>query len=145
MCGEILLANIVKGTPGFTRAPIENKMAFRHHDHGQLFFRDRRVPKTNQVGGFGMRAAFANVEHTRFGIACAAVGAIQACLDQSVNYCKDRKQFKRPIASFQLVQDKIADMVIALMQRNEFGVPAYARATLLDASWVPGRTVRKAP
>ena len=102
------------GTPGFTRAPIENKMAFRHHDHGQLFFRDCRVPKTNQVGGFGMRAAFANVEHTRFGIACAAVGAIQACLDQSVNYCKDRKQFKRPIASFQLVQDKIADMVIAL-------------------------------
>ena len=102
------------GTPGFTRAPIEDKMAFRHHDHGQLFFRDCRVPKTNQLGGFGMRAAFANVEHTRFGIACAAVGAIQACLDHSVNYCKDRKQFNRPIGSFQLVQDKIADMVIAL-------------------------------
>ncbi len=102
------------GTPGFTRAPIENKMAFRHHDHGQLFFRDCRVPRTNQLGGFGMRAAFSNVEHTRFGIACAAVGGIQACLDHSVNYCKDRKQFKRPIGSFQLVQDKIADMVIAL-------------------------------
>ena len=85
------------GTPGFTRAPIEHKLAFRHHDHGQLFFRDCRVPKTNQLGGFGMRAAFSNVEHTRYGIACAAVGAIQTCLDQSVNYCKDRKQFKRPI------------------------------------------------
>ncbi len=102
------------GTPGFSRAPIENKMAFRHHDHGQLFFRDCRVPKTNQLGGFGMRAAFSNVEHTRFGIACAAVGAIQACLDLSVKYCKERVQFKKPIGSFQLVQEKIADMVIDL-------------------------------
>ncbi len=102
------------GTPGFTRAPIENKMAFKHHDHGMLFFRDCRVPKTNQLGGFGMRAAFSNVEHTRFGIACAAVGAINACLDHSVNYCKDRQQFKKPIGSFQLVQEKIADMVIDL-------------------------------
>lgn len=102
------------GTPGFTRAPIENKMAFRHHDHGMLFFRDCRVPKSNQVGGFGMRAAFSNVEHTRYGIACAAVGAINACLDYSVNYCKDRQQFKKPIGSFQLVQEKIADMVIDL-------------------------------
>ena len=105
------------GTPGFTRAPIENKMAFRHHDHGQLFFRDCRVPKDSQLGGFGihygMRAAFSNVEHTRYGIACAAAGAIKACLDLTVNYCKDRIQFKRPIASFQMVQDKIADMVIA--------------------------------
>ncbi len=105
------------GTPGFTRAPIENKLAFRHHDHGQLFFRDCRIPKDNQLGGFGihfgMRAAFSNVEHTRFGIAIAAVGAIKACLDLTVNYCKERVQFKRPIASFQMVQDKIADMVIA--------------------------------
>jgi len=102
------------GTPGFTRAPIENKLAFRHHDHGQLFFRDCRVPKTNQLGGFGLRAAFSNVEHTRFGIACAAVGAINACLDYSVKYCQERHQFKKPIGSFQLVQDKIANMVIDL-------------------------------
>jgi len=105
------------GTPGFTRAPIENKLSFRHHDHGQLFFRDCRVPKDNQLGGFGihygMRAAFSNVEHTRYGIAIAAAGAIKSCLDLTVNYCKERVQFKRPIASFQLVQDKIADMVIA--------------------------------
>jgi alkylation response protein AidB-like acyl-CoA dehydrogenase len=105
------------GTPGFTRAPIENKLSFRHHDHGQLFFRDCRVPKENQLGGFGihygMKAAFANVEHTRYGIAIAAVGAIKTCLDLTVNYCKERVQFKRPIGSFQLVQDKIADMVIA--------------------------------
>lgn len=105
------------GTPGFTRAPIENKLSFRHHDHGQLFFRDCRVPKDNQLGGFGinygMKAAFSNVEHTRYGIAIAAVGALKSCLDLTVSYCKDRKQFKKPIASFQMVQDKIADMVIA--------------------------------
>jgi glutaryl-CoA dehydrogenase (non-decarboxylating) len=102
------------GTPGFTRAPIEHKLALKHHDHGQLFFRDCRVPRSNQLGGFGMRAAFANVEHTRFGIAAAATGAIQACLDLSVKYCKERVQFKKPIGSFQLVQEKIADMMIDL-------------------------------
>jgi alkylation response protein AidB-like acyl-CoA dehydrogenase len=102
------------GTPGFTRAPIEHKLALKHHDHGQLFFRDCRVPRSNQVGGFGMRAAFSNVEHTRFGIACAATGAVQACLDLSVKYCKERVQFKKPIGSYQLVQEKIADMVVDL-------------------------------
>ena len=102
------------GTPGFTRAPIEHKLALKHHDHGQLFFRDCRVPRSNQLGGFGMRAAFSNVEHTRFGIACAATGAVQACLDLSVKYCKERIQFKKPIGSYQLVQEKIADMVVDL-------------------------------
>lgn len=102
------------GTPGFSRTRIEHKLAFRHHDHGQLFFRDCRVPRSNQLGGFGMRAAFANVEHTRFGIACAAVGAIQACLDLCVKYCQERHQFKKPIGSFQLIQEKIAEMVIDL-------------------------------
>ncbi len=102
------------GTPGFTRAPIEHKLAFRHHDHGQLFFRDCRVPRANQLGGFGLRAAFSNVEHTRYGIACAAVGAINMCMDQSVKYCQERIQFKKPIGSFQLVQEKIANMVIDL-------------------------------
>jgi alkylation response protein AidB-like acyl-CoA dehydrogenase len=102
------------GTPGFSRAPIENKMAFRHHDHGQLFFRDCRVPRANQIGGFGMRAAFANVEHTRFGIGCAAVGAIQSCLDICVKYVRERNQFKKPIGSFQLIQEKIAEMVVDL-------------------------------
>ena len=102
------------GTPGFTRAPIEHKLALKHHDHGQLFFRDCRVPRSNQLGGFGMRAAFSNVEHTRFGIACAATGAVQACLDLSVKYCKERVQFKKPIGSYQLVQEKIADMVVDL-------------------------------
>jgi alkylation response protein AidB-like acyl-CoA dehydrogenase len=102
------------GTPGFSRAPIEHKLALRHHDHGQLFFRDCRVPRANQIGGFGMRAAFANVEHTRFGIACAAVGAIQSCLDACVKYAQERRQFKKPIGSFQLIQEKIAEMVVDL-------------------------------
>lgn len=102
------------GTPGFSRTPIGHKLALRHHDHGQLFFRDCRVPRSNQLGGFGMKTAFANVEHTRFGIACAAVGAIQACLEISVKYAQERHQFKKPIGSFQLIQEKIADMVVDL-------------------------------
>jgi len=57
---------------------------------------------------------FANVEHTRFGIACAAVGAIQSCLDACVKYARERHQFKKPIGSFQLIQEKIAEMVVDL-------------------------------
>ncbi len=124
------------GTPGFSRVAIENKMALRHHNHGQLFFRDCRVPRSNQIGGFGMRAAFANVEHTRFGIACAAAGAIQACLDASVKYAQERHQFKRPIGSFQLIQEKIAEMVVDLEASRWL---AYRLAYLKDK----GATVTK--
>ncbi len=124
------------GTPGFTRTPIENKLALRHHNHGQLFFRDCRVPRANQIGGFGMRAAFSNVEHTRFGIACAAVGAIQACLDASVKYAQERHQFKKPIGSFQLIQEKIADIVVDLEASRWL---AYRLAYLKDK----GATVTK--
>lgn len=124
------------GTPGFSRVAIENKMALRHHNHGQLFFRDCRVPRTNQIGGFGMRAAFANVEHTRFGIACAAAGAIQACLDASVKYALERHQFKKPIGSFQLIQEKIAEMVVDLEASRWL---AYRLAYLKDK----GATVTK--
>ncbi|HSR11342.1 MAG TPA: acyl-CoA dehydrogenase family protein, partial [Thermodesulfobacteriota bacterium] len=89
-----------------------------------------------QIGGFGMRAAFANVEHTRFGIACAAVGAMQACLDTCVKYAQERHQFKKPIGSFQLIQEKIADMVVDLEASRWL---AYRLAYLKDK----GATVTK--
>jgi alkylation response protein AidB-like acyl-CoA dehydrogenase len=103
-----------RGTPGFSQTKIEHKLGVRSNDIGQLFFRDCRIPRSNQLGqvGKGMGIALGSIEHTRYGIAWAAVGVIQACIDASVKYCQERTQFGKPIGSFQLVQERIAEMVV---------------------------------
>jgi glutaryl-CoA dehydrogenase (non-decarboxylating) len=99
---------------GFSSTKIEHKLGCRSSDTGQLFFRDCRVPLFNQLGpvGKGISTALACIEHTRFGIAWMGLGATRACLDASVKYCQERHQFGRPIGSFQLVQERIAEMVV---------------------------------
>ncbi len=103
-----------KGTPGFSTIKIKNKLGCRSSDTGQLFFRDCRIPLSNQLGpvGKGMSTALTCIEHTRFGIAWSGLGVTRACLDASIKYCQERKQFGKPIGSFQLVQERIADMVV---------------------------------
>jgi glutaryl-CoA dehydrogenase (non-decarboxylating) len=103
-----------RDTPGFTTMKIGHKLGGRSTDTGQLFFRDCRIPKSNQLGpvGKGARVGLGSIENTRYGLSCGAVGAIQACIDASVKYCQERKQFGKPIGSYQLVQEKIATMVV---------------------------------
>jgi alkylation response protein AidB-like acyl-CoA dehydrogenase len=103
-----------KGTPGFTTMKIGHKLGLHTSDTGQLFFRDCRIPKSNMLGtiGKGASVGLGSIEHTRYGLSCMAVGAMQACIDASVKYCQERKQFNKPIGSFQLVQEKIATMVV---------------------------------
>ena len=105
---------VERGTPGFTSSKIANKMGCRSSDSGQLFFRDCRIPKSNLLGplGKGMWVALTCIEHTRYGISWLAVGMIQACIDATVKYCQERKQFGKAIGSYQLVQEKIADMIV---------------------------------
>ncbi|MGV8056636.1 MAG: acyl-CoA dehydrogenase family protein [Smithellaceae bacterium] len=105
---------VEKGMSGFSSVKIGHKLGIRSTDTGQLFFRDCQVPKSNVLGtiGKGMSVALSSIENTRYGLACLAVGVIQACIDASVKYCQERKQFGRPIGSYQLVQEKIADMVV---------------------------------
>ncbi len=103
-----------KGNTGFSAKKLEHKLGLRSSDTGQLFFRDCRIPDSNRLGGIGMglRVSLGGIEHTRFGIAISAVGVLQACIDTCVKYCQQRYQFGKPIASFQLVQEKIAEMVV---------------------------------
>lgn len=105
---------VEKGTNGFSSVKIGHKLGVRATDTGQLFFRDCRIPKTNILGpvGKGMAVALSSIENTRYGISFMAVGIIQACINASVKYCQERKQFGKPIGSYQLVQEKIADMVV---------------------------------
>lgn len=100
--------------PGYSRVKIGHKLGCRSSDTGQLFFRDCRIPKANLLGviGQGMKIALTCIEHTRFGISFMALGVTRACLEASIQYAQERKQFGKPIGSFQLVQEKIAQMAV---------------------------------
>jgi len=99
-------------TDGFSSVKIDNKLGIRASDLGELLLDDVRVPEVNLVGeenqGFyQLMNFFAN---GRVGVAAQAVGAAQASLDAAIEYANEREQFDRPIAKFQAIQHKIADM-----------------------------------
>ncbi len=103
---------VEKGTPGFSVAKKERKLGIRSSDTVSLSFEDCRVPAANRIGaeGEGFGFAMKTLEGGRIGIAAQAVGIAQACVDASVRYAKERKAFDKPIAEFQAIQFKIADM-----------------------------------
>jgi glutaryl-CoA dehydrogenase (non-decarboxylating) len=79
---------------------------------GEVFLSDTRIPKENILGqpGDGARIVFSSLNQTRLSAAAGAVGLAQACLDTAIKYCNDRKQFGKPIGTFQMNQDMIAQM-----------------------------------
>jgi alkylation response protein AidB-like acyl-CoA dehydrogenase len=103
---------VEKGTPGFTVAKKEKKLGIRSSDTVSLSFQDCKIPDANRIGedGFGFKFAMRTLDGGRIGIAAQAVGIARASLDASVNYAKQRKAFGKPIADFQAIQFKIADM-----------------------------------
>lgn len=103
---------VEKGTPGFIVAKKERKLGIRSSDTVSLSFADCRVPAANRIGaeGDGFGFAMKTLEGGRIGIAAQALGIAQASLDASTKYSKERKAFDHPIAEFQAIQFKIADM-----------------------------------
>jgi butyryl-CoA dehydrogenase len=101
-----------KGTPGFASADLKGKLGFRSTPLATLAFTDCRVPRENLIGeeGRGLRQGLAGVNIARLELAAAWIGMSQSCLDSCVKYAKERYQFGKPIASFQLVQGTIAEM-----------------------------------
>jgi alkylation response protein AidB-like acyl-CoA dehydrogenase len=100
-----------KGTPGFSSREVE-MLGGRAGDIASLGFSDCRVPKENLVGevGRGLQNSLVGIDTARLFIAAGGVGMAQGCLDASIKYAKERRQFGKPIASFQLVQETIARM-----------------------------------
>jgi glutaryl-CoA dehydrogenase (non-decarboxylating) len=88
------------------------KMGSHSSPTGEIFLSNTRVPKENIIGkpGDGVRILFDSLNQTRLSAAAGAVGVAQACLDASLKYCKERKQFGKPIGEFQMNQDMIAQM-----------------------------------
>ena len=109
---EISAIAVEQGTPGYGQAPKYRKLGWHASDTRELIFEDVRVPLTNLVGekGEGYSQFLQILEGGRVAIAALAVGVAQACLDASLTYAAERKQFGQPIARFQATQFKLADM-----------------------------------
>jgi butyryl-CoA dehydrogenase len=101
-------------SPGFSSQEIHGKLGLKGSDTAELALDGVEVPDGALMGeiGDGFKIAMSALDSGRYSVAAGCVGICQASLDASVAYSKERTQFDRPIASFQLVQEMIADMVV---------------------------------
>src|SRR4051794_38934407 len=99
---------------GFSSNAVHGKLGLRASDTAELFLDDVEVPGSALLGeiGDGFKVAMSALDSGRFSVAAGCVGICQGCVDASVAYAGEREQFSRPLASFQLVQELIADMVV---------------------------------
>ncbi len=104
---------VERGTPGFETKDYHNKHSLRASVTSELFFDDCRVPAENLLPGTtGLKHALMCLSQARYGIAWGAIGSAMACFDAARRWSIERKQFNdRPIASHQLVQKKLADLL----------------------------------
>jgi len=103
---------VERGMEGFTTPETYNKWSLRASATGELVFDNVRVPKTHILPGVtGMRGPLSCLNQARYGIAWGALGAAMDCYDTAVRYAKEREQFGKPIAGFQLQQKKLAEML----------------------------------
>jgi len=107
---------VPKGTPGLVPGRHFDKMGMRSSQTSEVVFKQCRVPAENLLGkeGAGLPMAMTGFDHGRIGIAAQAVGMLQAALDESIRYAKERVQFGNPIARHQAVAFMIADMATDL-------------------------------
>jgi butyryl-CoA dehydrogenase len=101
-------------TPGFSAHQLKGKLGLRAQDTGELTLDGVRVPAENVLGeeGGGMKVALSALDNGRISLAAGCVGIAQGCLEASLAYAKERRQFGRSIASFQLVQELLAEIAV---------------------------------
>lgn len=106
---------VEKGTPGFTAPEQKGKFSLRASITSELIFQDCRIPAENLLPNVqGLPGPLRCLTQARYGIAWGVIGSMMACYDSALNYSKTRIQFDKPIASFQLVQNKLAEMLTEL-------------------------------
>ncbi|MGH9469261.1 MAG: acyl-CoA dehydrogenase family protein [Terriglobia bacterium] len=103
---------IERGTPGFHPGKKENKMGLRASDTAEVVFDNCRIPRANCLGkpGEGFIDSLKVLDKGRISIAALAVGMAQGAFEASLNYARQRRQFGKPIAEFEAIQWKLADM-----------------------------------
>ncbi len=103
---------VERGMKGFETQEIRGKLSLRASDTGEILLRDCEVPEENRLPGTdGLKSALACLNQARYGIAWGAVGAAMGCYEEALDYARQRVQFTRPIAGYQLVQRKLVEML----------------------------------
>jgi len=123
---------VERGTPGFRSGKKEDKLGVRSSDTSELAFEDCRVPAENLLGclGMGFVDTLKILDKGRVGIAAFSVGIARAALEASMRYALERKQFGHPIADFQAIQFKVAEMAT---KTDAARLLTWRAATLADA------------
>ena len=105
---------VERGMEGFSTRDLHDKLGLRASNTGEIFLENCRVPKENVMGELnqGFKVAMGTLDFGRYTVAAGCVGSAQGCIDICKEYATQRIQFGKPIASFQLVQQMIADMVV---------------------------------
>ncbi len=132
--GDKFTAFLVERTdPGVSTGPEEQKLGIKGSSTRAVILKDARIPADRLLGeiGRGHKIAFNILNVGRFKLGCGAVGTARECVQLSVDYAKERKQFGKPIIKFGMVQRKIADMATRLYAAEAIG---YRTAGLLDAA-----------
>ena len=128
---------------GFEATKLKHKLGLRASDTAEISFSDVRVPKENLVGtaGKGFQQFMVFFDHTRLHVCAEAVGLAQGALEQAIEHVRKRQQFRKPLASFQATQFKIAEMAT----RIEAGRNLYQKAAwLLDQGRVESHLIAMA-
>lgn len=102
-------------TPGFQANVVHHKVSLRASVTSELVFQGMRLPEDAVLPGVvGLRGPLSCLNEARFGIAFGTMGAARECLETTLRYAKEREQFDKPIAAFQLTQKKLVDMTVEL-------------------------------
>jgi glutaryl-CoA dehydrogenase len=113
--GEVRGFLVESGTPGFKASPIKGKFSYRTSPTALLVFRECEIPGENILPkAVGLKSAFQCLNPARYGVACGALGSAIACYQVARSFSVSRQVFRKPIASYQLVQDRLVRMLIEI-------------------------------
>jgi len=117
-------------TPGFRATPIQNKYSYRTSPTAYIDLKDCIIPEDSILpGAKGLKAVFRCLNHARYGVACGALGSAIACFQEARGFALKRKVFDQPIASYQLVQDQLARMLVEITKAQ---LVSYHLGRMLD-------------
>jgi alkylation response protein AidB-like acyl-CoA dehydrogenase len=130
--GGISCLVVENGTPGLSFGAQEKKLGWHSQPTSMVIFEDCRVPVANRIGaeGEGFKIAMAGLDGGRLNIGACSLGGAGACLDKALGYVQERRQFGKPLAEFQALQFRLADMATDLEAAR---LMIYKAASMVEA------------
>jgi glutaryl-CoA dehydrogenase len=106
---------VERGTPGFETPEMKGKLSLRASITGEIILNNCRIPAENKLPGIkGLKGPLSCLTQARYGINWGVIGAAMACYEEALDYSKTRIQFDKPIAAFQLTQQKLSEMILEI-------------------------------